>query len=252
MRFILLAIPGLNNLGLEHIMECNLCGSKKFKDMMARKNVLCRGCNSLERTRVIALFIQHFNLINTATRVLHIAPEKGLANYLYSIAGDNCTFVDLNPENFKSIPNMQKMDLCDDLSGIPGDSYDLIVHSHVIEHVPCNYTYVLYHLNRIMSPQGRTVCSIPIMSDYYDCSTSPALSDEQRQQRFGQNDHVRRFGRSDLQASLGKVYRLAPEYDITQLFSIEELERYNIPQNHWRGYTPGSVLLLGKDDFLLS
>lgn len=233
-------------------MECNLCGSKSFKDMKTRKKVRCASCNSLERTRVLALFIQHFNLINASTRVLHIAPEKGLADYLYSIAGDNCTFVDLFPENFKSIPNMQKLDLCNDLSAIPADSYELIVHSHVLEHVPCNYTYVLYHLNRIMSPQGRTLCSIPIMADYYDCCTSPNLGNEERQQRFGQHDHVRRFGRSDLQSSLGKVYRLEPEYDITPLFSTEELQRCNIPQNHWRGYSPGSVLLLSKEDFLLA
>ena len=252
MRFILATIPGSNQLEVEYAMECNVCGSQKFKDMRTRKNVQCAACHSLERTRVIALFIQHFYLINSATKVLHIAPEQGLADYFYRIAGDNCKFVDLNPENFKSIANMQRMDLCGDLSHIPSDSYDLIVHSHVLEHVPCNYTYVLYHLNRIMSPKGRTVCSIPIMPDYYDCATSPDLSDQERVRRFGQDDHVRRFGRSDLQASLGKVYRLAPEYDITQLFSIEELQRYNIPGNHWKGYTPGSVLLFGKEDFLLS
>jgi phosphoglycolate phosphatase len=233
-------------------MECNICGSKQFRDMNTRKKVQCAACGSLERTRVIALFIQYYGLLDRDTRVLHIAPEKGLADYFYRVAGDNCTFVDLEPERFKSIPGMKKLDLCNDLGNMASNSYDLIVHSHVLEHVPCNYSYVLYHLNRLMSENGSTVCSIPILPGYYDACFSPAISDQERVKRFGQLDHVTRFGREDLAMTLGKVYRLEKDYDITRLFARSELERWNIPQNHWQHYTPGSVLRLTKADFLLA
>jgi phosphoglycolate phosphatase len=232
-------------------MECNICGNDEFIDMNSRKAVRCSKCNSLERTRVIALFIKYYKLINNNTRVLHIAPEQGLADYLHGIAGDNCNFVDLEPENYSFVKNIKKMDLCYDLESISDESFDLIVHSHVMEHLPCNYTYVLHHLNRIMKTDGSMVWSIPFTSGFYDCCTSPSLSDEERVLRFGQDDHVRRFGVSDLQMSLGKIYNLHDEYDITKYFPVDELRAYNIPENIWKGYSASAVLCSKKEDYLL-
>ncbi len=219
--------------------------------MNKRKKVRCSKCSSLERTRIMALFINHHKLISKKTRVLHIAPEQGLVDFLYSIAGVNCNFVDLHPENFPFAPGIKKMDLCHDIETIPDNSFDLILHSHVLEHIPCNYTYVLYHLHRIMKKEGRMVCSIPFLPGFYDCCTSPDISNRKRTKRFGQNDHVRRFGSDDLHMTLGKIYHLKKEYDITQVFAIEELQQYNIPEYTWRGYTPSSVLCLTKEDYLL-
>jgi len=232
-------------------MECNICGNGKFIDMNARKSVKCSKCYSLERTRLMALFIKKDKLVNKKTRVLHIAPEKGLADYLYGIAGKNCTFVDLCPENFLFAPGIKKMDLCNDLELIPDKSFDLIIHSHVLEHIPCNYTYVLYHLHRILSKAGRIICSIPFLSGSYDCSFSPELNDTERTERFGQNDHIRRFGRNDLQMTLGKIYNLEKDYDITRIFPGEELLKYNIPEISWKYYSPNSVLCLKKEAYLL-
>jgi predicted SAM-dependent methyltransferase len=232
-------------------MRCNICGNDKFVDMNKRQAVRCSKCGSLERTRIIALFIEKYHKVSKSTRILHIAPEKGLAEYFYNIAGDNCVFVDIDPKRYSHIPNIKKLDLCHDLDGMATESFDLIIHSHVMEHIPCNYTYVLYHFDRILSQKGRMICSIPFLSGFYDCCTSPNLSDEERTKRFGQFDHVRRYGTSDLQLSLGKVCKLENEYDVTKHFSEDELIKFNIPEVVWRGYTPSSVLNLGKGDYLL-
>lgn len=233
-------------------MRCNICGSEDFLDMGTRKSVRCATCNSLERTRVIGLFLQRDNLVDSHTRVLHLAPERGLADYLYGLAGANCTFADLDPTSYSGIPNMQKLDLCRDLDGMPDESFDLIIHSHVMEHLPCSLVYVLYQLHRLLSAQGRMVCCIPIAPGYFhDCSTSPELTDAGRTARFGQCDHVRRFGRQDLDMFLGKIYDLSEEYDLTRTFTEEELAECNIPASAWRGFNPSSVLSLGKNDYLL-
>ena len=244
-------------------MQCNICGSTSFTDVnkrnpnrTRRKNVRCSRCGSYERTRVMALFIEHYNLACQNSRILHIAPEKGLARKFYTIAGKNCTFVDLNPARllglFLGLFKVKKLDLCKDLESIDDNSYDLIVHSHVMEHLACNYTYVLYHLHRILSQEGTMVCSIPILPGYFDCCTSPGLSDDERRKRFGQWDHTTRFGRSDLHMHLGKIYALNDVYDLTDTFQEDELRACNIPEETcWRGYTPNSVLVLKKTDFLL-
>ena len=231
-------------------VECNLCGHDGFVDLKHRGPVRCARCGSLERTRVMGLFIDRFDLVSPTTRILHIAPERGLATPLAKIAGPRCTFADLDPERYRKIGNVVPLDLCRDLDEIADESYDLIIHSHVLEHLPCNHTYVLFHLHRILSRIGRIVCSIPIMRGHYDFATSPTLDADERHRRFGQHNHVCRYGLADLHMTLGKVYNL-DEYDLTKYFDLDDLDRFNIPPTVRRGFSPHTVLCLKRDDYLL-
>ena len=231
-------------------MECNICGGNEFVARTKRPNTRCGQCGSLERTRIIALFIDKLGLLEPDTRVLHLAPERGLARRLRAVAGDNVTLADLNPERYRGQTGVVSLDLCADLDGIPSRSYDLIVHSHVLEHLPCNHAYVLFHLHRVLADTGRIVCSIPVMGGYYDFATSPALSEDERHRRFGQHNHVARYGREDLHMSLGKFYDLG-DYDLTRHFDVDDLRRYNIPERIWRGFSPSSVLCLSRLDYRL-
>ena len=239
-------------MGEQINMQCNICGSSEFFDMRSRKQVRCAGCNSLERTRLIALMIEKYIPINRNTKILHIAPEPTLALHFHSIAGDNCTFVDLEPERFKHIPQMKRLDLCSDLPLIESNSYDIIIHSHVLEHLPCNYTYVLFHLHRIMTESAKMICSIPFLPGYFDGCTDPALSRKERLRRFGQRDHITCFGVDDLQMSLGKVYDLPANYDARDYIESDTLIKHNVPETIWTGYSPHSVLILGKNDYKLA
>ena len=232
-------------------MECNLCGSANFVDLKGRGAVRCGRCGSIERTRVMALFIDRFDLLHPTTRVLHIAPERGLAKRFVAIAGENCTLADIDTERYRRLGRVVRLDLCRDLERIPDRSYDLVVHSHVLEHLPCNHAYVLFHLHRILSDDGRIVCSIPIMGGHFDFATSPAIDANERRRRFGQHNHVARYGRADLDMSLGKFYRL-DDYDLTPVFGTDILDRYNIPERARRGFSPHTVLCLRRDDYLLT
>ena len=53
------------------------------------------------------------------------------------------------------------------------------------------------------------------------------LSHKERQKRFGQFDHVRRFD-----------------------FSIQDLNNANVPENLWRGFYPGTILKLKRNDMV--
>lgn len=199
----------------------------------------------------MALFIERFDLVTPTTRILHIAPERGLAKRLVAIAGDRCTLADIDPHRYRRIGRVSRLDLCRDLDAIPARSYDLIIHSHVLEHLPCNHAYVLFHLHRILSDEGRVVCSIPFMGGHFDFATSPEIDPSERRRRFGQDNHFCRYGRADLDMSLGKLYKLA-DYDLTREFDVADLDRYNIPEAARRGFTPHTVLCLRRDDYLLA
>jgi hypothetical protein len=230
-------------------MKCNLCGNEKFADVNSRKNVKCTKCGSLERTRLLWLYIQVLRL-DKNSKVLHLAPEKGLYNELSkSLDSENYIVADFYPKNYSFADRCIRLDLCN-LDDQPSCEYDLILHSHVLEHTLCNIAYTLYHLHRMLKGNGRHVCIIPFMGGKYD-ECFQDLTSEDRQRRFGQHDHVRRFGREDVSSHLGKIINLPSNFDATRDFDIQQLREANIPENHWKGFHIGTVLNLEKNDFRL-
>ena len=227
-------------------MKCNLCGSTQFIDMNNRKQVQCKTCLSLERTRIIYLYIQKLNL-GRDSKVLHFAPERGLYNALSNLVDeDNYTVADINPKQYKFAKGCQQIDLCE-LDEYPSNHYDLILHLHVLEHVPCNIAYTLFHLHRMLKDGGRHLFVVPFMGGKYD-ETFQDIGDEEAVRRFGQFDHVRRFGNKDIDKHLGKLLNMPDHFDAAEDFSPEQLDAINVPENQRQGFHGGTILNLEKYD----
>jgi hypothetical protein len=226
---------------------CNICGSNAFVDMGVRKAVKCAMCDSLERTRVMGLFLKKLGVPRPGMKVLHLAPERGIGMYCMKVVGkDNYHARDLDPSRYQFC-RAERFDLCSDVEKLPDGFYDVILHSHIIEHLPCNYTTVLLHLHRALHPQGLHICGIPISPGYFEEECGP-LSGEERTRRFGQFDHLRKFGDSDLHLSLGKIFTLPDKYDLTDHFSADDLDLYNIPPAARTGFSPHSIFIFKKDE----
>ena len=233
-------------------MKCNICLETKFMDSNGRASSKCVRCGSKERSRIMWLFIEKFTNLKKESRVLHVAPEKGIANrILKTVERKNYISCDIDPARFNKVGNIIKIDLCNDLENMHGNQFDLILHSHVIEHLSCSYVYVLFHLHRLLKKEGKMICSIPITEGYFDSCTSPELTHSQREERFSQFDHITRFGKADIHTHLGKVYNLPKNYDLTNDFSEETLLNFNIPKYSWDLYSLHSVLVLSKNSYLL-
>lgn len=227
-------------------MRCNLCGNDEFVDMSSRKNVQCSQCFSLERTRLLWLYLQRLPLTQHH-KVLHIAPELGLYQALAKrINKENYVVADINPDRYPFVENCIKIDLSD-LENQPSREFDLILHSHVLEHVPCNIAYTLFHLHRMLKDSGRHFFVVPFTPGKYE-ENFQDLSYAERCQRFGQYDHVRLFGRKDIGTHLGKLLRLPADIDATRDFTPEELREANIPEGCWREFQGCAVFNLGRSD----
>ncbi len=231
--------------------ECNICGGERFIERGNRCNAICQTCHSDVRTRLMWLFLNLDGFLRPGLRVLHFAPETGLATRLHEILADGYDPVDLEPERFDSVLRVRKLDLVEDAARLPSRHYDAIVHSHVMEHVPCNVTAVLYHLHRALKPDGRHVCCIPISRDRSYAEDLSAIAAEDAAARFGQEDHVRVFGANDLDRTLGMLFDLPRQYDLLEIFSEELLVRHAISPLVWKGWSPNSVIRLRKQDLLL-
>lgn len=230
---------------------CNLCGHTDFMAVGNRPTAKCRKCGSLERTRLMWMYIEEEVVLGPGTRVLHLAPERGTYSRLRQVVGAaSYTAADLFPNLFPFAEGIVEIDLCN-LNDWPSERYDLIVHSHVLEHTPCSIAYTLYHLHRMLTPTGRHICVIPFSRGRYD-ETFGDILEEERVRRFGQNDHVRLIGADDRDMHIGKIIRLPPDFDATTRFAEERLLAANIPAVAWRGFTPNTVLSLAKDDYRLA
>jgi hypothetical protein len=229
--------------------ECNVCGGKRFGDQRTRKGVRCMQCGSLERTRVLQLVLFESAIIRPGLRVMHLAPELGIARNVKKVVGKGYEPYDLFPEKFRGL-EVRKMNLVTDVEGLPSEHYDVIVHSHVMEHIACDATAVFFHLHRSLRSSGRHVFCVPIRAGYYEAQLG-GLTAEERTRRFGQDDHVRLYGARDLGATLGMIFKLPAEYDLEKQFSAGVLDKFNIPKNIRKGFNSSSVLALRKEDIKL-
>jgi len=236
---------------MEEKPVCNLCGSTTFTAMNNRPRAKCESCGSLERTRLLHLYLEKLELPQPGMKVLHFAPEKGLYDVISKVVNiaDYMT-ADIDPGRFKFAKNIVKFDICTDVETLPENCFDLIIHSHVLEHVKCNFAYVLFHLHRALKEDGRHICVIPFLGGSYDeCFGN--IGREEATRRFGQFDHVRRFGRDDIDMSLGKILDFDRDFDATRDFPPESLLKCNIPETSWHGLNPDTVLCLRKYDMRL-
>ena len=229
-------------------MQCNICGGDQWGDFKRRTGIRCLKCDSLERTRLFWLFFETLEFSSEA-RILHIAPERAIYTHMKARFGDNYVVADIDPTRYSFASDCRYIDLTD-LDGWSTSDFDLIMHIHVLEHIPCNIAYTLFHLHRMLTADGTHLCIIPISPGNYDeCFAN--IGREERTRRFGQHDHVRRGGGKDLEKHLGKLLNLPAEFDALSVFSEEYLVACNIPQNFWKGFHGATVLNLKKSDYRL-
>jgi SAM-dependent methyltransferase len=188
-RNLRLLARAVKNLCRADERECNLCGYRgRFWPYgnPPRRGAVCGNCGSMERQRLVGLWMDANAHIVNGANILHFAPEPGLAHQFRERAGQYRS-ADLNPNSADIVLNIEDIDL-------PDESVELIVCSHVLEHV--DDKKALREMHRVLVPAGRAVLMFPIVEGWertYEDATR--TSPEDRTRYFGQHDHVRMFGR---------------------------------------------------------
>ena len=153
-----------------------------------RKNALCPGTLSLERHRLLWLYLdRETNFLSSKLNVLHVAPEqvfykkfKKLKNWEYFTFDLNSPIADIKGDlistNFKD------------------EYFDLIICNHVLEHIEDDKS-ALDEMYRILKYNGISILQVPINvkreNTFEDLSIKSKI---QREKYFGQYDHVREYG----------------------------------------------------------
>lgn len=123
-------------------------------------------------------------------RVLHFAPEGGLGAWVRSLSPVSYVACDLNPvaEHIVRV----------DAEDIPyqDQSFDLVIANHVLEHVRDDRK-ALFEIKRVLAPGGFAILQTPYSSVAWETwSDEGIISPEARLHAFGQEDHVRLYGRN--------------------------------------------------------
>lgn len=224
-------------------VACSLCGCTEFREYNTRPTAACKDCRSLERTRLLWLVLDRLSLLQPGLKILHWAPEEPLALRLSKLPDVDYTACDIDTEKYRKFPMpVVSLDMCIDLPTIEDNVYDLIIHNHVLEHIPCSVERALQHLQRILKPGGYQLFSVPFRGDKTDEDLDMSLSDDERTRRFGQSDHMRIFGREDFIPLVEQAYGVDNiQFDMNELLSNDDVTAAAVPARVLKGLTGETI-----------
>jgi SAM-dependent methyltransferase len=209
-------------------VECPVCERSFSKflsygaDIVHRDNVLCPYDLTLERHRLMWLYLKDESNFFTAEKldVLHIAPEQCFHKLFKKQANLNYLTGDL----VSPIADMHF-----DLHDIPleDNRFDVIFCNHVMEHVN-DAIRCMSELHRVMKPGGWGIMQVP--QDHNRETTledSSITSPEDREKHYWQKDHVRLFGQ-DYPKWLEKAGFIVTVFDKEAKYNQEFIERFRL------------------------
>lgn len=216
---------------------CPICkNTAGFIDHRGRTKVGCAKCGSLVRTRAVYLALTHLGVIDRmasgeALRIAQFAPERALYVSLgtrHSKVRYRC--FDIEPERYTfAAERIEQADLCDARAAPYGGTYDVILHNHVMEHVPCDVAQVIGRLHDCLAPGGVHMFTLPTRRGGYDEDLSPDMSAAERKRRFAQEDHMRIFGEDDVEAMVaGWMGQEDVVMRLPSFLSREDAVRYGV------------------------
>ena len=188
-----------------------------------RENALCPGTLSLERHRLLWLYLtRKTNFLNQSFKVLHIAPEQVFYTKFKAIKDWEYTTTDLHSP---------LADIKADICALPfnNDQYDLIFCNHVLEHIPDDKK-AMEELYRVLKKGGTLIAQVPLNEELDETFEDYTITDKKERTRiFGQYDHVRVYGK-DYYTRLNTVGFESKGITFINTMSIEEIDRFGLPQ----------------------
>jgi SAM-dependent methyltransferase len=204
--------------------ECPCCGGRFSR--MSRRRIsgwggICPRCRSHPRHRAIALLLARGGL--PGHRLLHFAPEPLFDPLFERLPGIERVTADLYA------PADLQLDITD--MDLQDGSFDLILCSHVLEHVPDDRA-AMRELRRVLAEGGLALVLVPYRPSAVTYEDPSITSPLDRMVAFGQQDHVRIYG-SDLPERLQEAAFEVEDRTAGDLFERETVERCELdPDEH--------------------
>jgi len=170
-------------------VQCPVCNHRyreflPYGRISVRKNALCPNCLSLERHRLIFVYLKNETDFFTSKKsVLHIAPELCFMKQFEAKHGDTYITADIESPLAKVKMDIHEMPFAD-------KQFD-----YVLEHVRDDIQ-AMQEIKRVLKPGGQAILQVPFFNPIPEKTfEDPSITDKrEREKIFGQDDHVRKYG----------------------------------------------------------
>lgn len=212
-----------------HKYECPFCGNT-FRKLLAggfdlsviiekeiigagrRDNCVCPRCYSTDRDRLIHFYLKNSSpIFDQNLDLLHIAPSGGLKALLSTLKNINYQSGVKYHEGFYYSKDISMIDVTK--LSFNDESFDVILCNHVLEHIHDDRK-AMSELFRVLKPGGWAILQVPISNILDVTYENSAITDpKDRENHFGQFDHVRIYGKDyvkRLNASGFRVKEISP------------------------------------------
>jgi SAM-dependent methyltransferase len=154
-----------------------------------RPNARCPVCGSLDRDRLLYLYLLHkTSLFTQPLKLLHIAPERPLERILRRQGRLDYVTSDLLRDDV-----MVKADLKD--LPFPDDSFDAVICNHVLEYIR-DERKAISEIRRVLRPGGWAILQEQIALALETTYEKPEhLSPSEQYAAYGEPGHVRLYGK---------------------------------------------------------
>ncbi len=213
-----LLIRPLNLVGAARC-ECPCCGWRgaRFLNYVGYDetlaNYVCPRCGSHARHRGLAIFLDRYAAAHEAPiRVLHFAPERGIAARIAADPKISYVTLDMAPHSVSVRGDIRAIPLRD-------ASFDLIICCHVLEHLPADGP-ALKEIARTLKPGAAALIMVPMRSGWENL---PTLEFGAPQPRL--SDHWRLYG-NDVAARIESAGLCCKSLRFSSFLTLQERERY--------------------------
>jgi SAM-dependent methyltransferase len=189
---------------------------------VVREQAMCPKCLSLERHRLLWLYLKNRTSFFTARlKVLHVAPEQCFHKRFRMMKNLEYITADLESPLADIKLDIQKTPFQD-------NEFDVIICNHVLEHVSDDRKAIA-EIFRVLKHGGFALLQVPtdysMETTYEDASvTDPA----ERERKFRQKDHHRLYGQ-DYPERLAKAGFTIREENYLMVLSGAERDRFKLP-----------------------
>jgi SAM-dependent methyltransferase len=210
-------------------VTCPIC-EKSFRKFLPygrfnpRPNALCPNCQSLERHRLIWLYLQsRSDFFQRKLQILHIAPEACFIQRFEKLHGDGYITADIESPLAKVKMDIHQIPFKD-------NTFDLVLCNHVLEHVN-NDIQAMGEIERVLKPHGFAILQVPFFHPIPEKTfEDPSVTDpKEREKLFGQDDHIRKFGK-DYLSRIEQARLVAVEDTFISTFSKTDLYRFGLSE----------------------
>lgn len=158
-----------------------------------RENCLCPRCYSIDRERLIYLYLsKKTNIFSENIKLLHIAPRQSLRKIFKN--SHNITYYqgDKYEEGYHYPKDVIALDITE--LNYKDNYFDVIICNHVLEHIPNDFQ-AMKELYRVLKPNGFAILQVPISLKLNETFEIKSNTAEERKQLYGQFDHYRIYAK---------------------------------------------------------